>query len=503
MAKILVANRGEIALRIMKTARAMGLKTVAVYSDADAHSLHVLSADEAIYLGSSEPSASYLNGKAIIDAAKSVGAALIHPGYGFLSERSEFADQCNAAGIRFVGPPASAMNQLGDKIQAKKLAQECGLPVAPGYFEAGATVADLKSASGEIGYPVMLKASAGGGGRGMRVVGEAAEFDSLAALASEEAVKAFGDGALMVEKYLEQPRHVEVQFLTTPTGEALLFFERECSMQRRHQKLIEEAPFSEMTEGHWQSLASGVRALSERAGYQNAGTVEFMFDPKSNEFYFLEVNARLQVEHPVTEAICGIDLVQLQILTAMGENLDGVEQFAAADRSAIRGHAIEARIVAEDPAKGFLPAVGTVREFFVPTGPGVRVDTGIQRGSEISQYYDSLLAKLVVHASDRDAAIEKMVANLESFHVLGLPTNIGFQKRLVDSEAFRTNQYHTKYLDENMVQFTEPQAAPNELAALINAKIGSKCSSAGGNGTASQREVAWATGDHFRNVQSS
>jgi acetyl/propionyl-CoA carboxylase alpha subunit len=501
MTKILIANRGEIALRIMKTARAMGLRTIAVYSDADAHALHVLSADEAVYLGPSEPSASYLNGKKIIDVAKSVNADLIHPGYGFLSERSEFAHACECAGIKFVGPPASAMNRLGDKIQAKRLAQECGLPVAPGYFEPGATVADLKSASDKIGYPVMLKASAGGGGRGMRVVREAAEFDSLAALASEEAVKAFGDGALMVEKYLEQPRHVEVQFLTTSSGETLLFFERECSMQRRHQKLIEEAPFSEMTEEHWQRLTSGVRRLSERAEYRNAGTVEFMFDPKLNEFYFLEVNTRLQVEHPVTEAICGVDLVQLQILTALGEPLHGVKPFEEADRSAIRGHAIEARIVAEDPAKGFLPAVGTVRQFFAPTGPGVRVDSGIQKGSEVSQYYDSLLAKLIVHASDRNAAIEKMVACLDNFHLLGLPTNIGFLGRLINSNSFRTNQFHTKFVDEHMEQFIEPQAVPKELAALVHSKVGSSSYGSQGNGRASSREVAWAVGDHFRNVR--
>lgn len=497
MKKILIANRGEIAVRVIRTARSMGIATVAVYSDADKGAIHVREADEAIYIGPSPAVDSYLREDKIIEAALSSKADAIHPGYGFLSEKSSFSRACRDAGIIFIGPPPEAMDQLGGKISAKKLAVQCKVPITPGYFEPGATPDTLKKEAEAIGYPVMLKASAGGGGRGMRVVSHPDDFLDACRLAMDESLKAFGDSAMMVEKVIEQPRHIEVQIIADSHGQVACLFERECSLQRRHQKVIEETPSPIMTQELWDRMKSACTSLILESGYQGAGTVEFMYDPKSGEFYFLEVNARLQVEHPVTEAITGLDLVKWQINVARGEKLELPELLMQGDRRAIHGHSIECRLIAENPAAGFLPSVGTILGWSMASSPTVRVDTGFETGSIISPYYDSLIAKIITHGENRSEAIRSMSQALLDTHVLGIETNAAFLKNLVESDNFGKGEMDTGLLDREWKDWKPSQDIPAELLDI--ADFGKQAKS---NGIAHQvAPSAWAISDAFRNVR--
>ncbi|HWA83064.1 MAG TPA: biotin carboxylase N-terminal domain-containing protein [Fimbriimonadaceae bacterium] len=466
--KLLIANRGEIAVRVIRAAREMGIRTVAVYSDADAHQMHVALADEAVGLGAPESSASYLDMKKVIEAAKATSADAIHPGYGFLSERAEFSRACDEAGIVFIGPPAAAMEKLGSKIEAKQLAVRVGVPVTPGYFESGASVDQLRDAAARVGFPIMLKASAGGGGRGMRVVREPEAFDEELAIASDEALKAFGDGEMMIEKLIERPRHIEVQVLADKHGNVACLFERECSIQRRHQKLIEEAPSVCASADLWTRMQAAVRALVVEAGYHGAGTVEFMFDEASGEFYFLEVNARLQVEHPVTEMITGLDLVQWQIRIASGEPLAIPSALMSGDRGAINGHAIEARIVAEDPAASFMPSIGRILAWAEPKRPGIRVDTGYGPDAEIPRYYDSLIAKVIAHGETRDQALARLEAALLDFHVLGVKTNIAYLVDVIRHEGFREGRFDTGFLGREFASWHPDVSVPPELIRIAD-----------------------------------
>lgn len=499
MKKLLIANRGEIAVRVMRSAREAGIATVAVYSDADEQAVHVGEADEAVWIGPSEAGQSYLAQEKVIKAALDTGADAIHPGYGFLSENASFVEACQQNGIIFVGPSAEAMRKLGSKIDAKKLAVESGVPIAPGYFEPGASAETLKIEAEKIGYPVMLKASAGGGGRGMRVVRTPEEFDDAHRLAVEEARKAFGDDAMMVEKLIDRPRHIEVQILADHHGNVACLFERECTLQRRHQKVIEEAPSPVMSEEMWAKMQEASRKLILNAGYTGAGTVEFVVDGAATEFYFLEVNARLQVEHPVTEAITGLDLVKWQLAIADGARLELSSALMTGDRSAIRGHAIEARIIAEDPAHGFLPSVGRLVGWAEPSGFGVRFDTGFRQGSEVSQYYDSLLAKLIVHGDDRSAAIRRLERALADTHILGAKTNVSFLFDVAASETFATADFDTGTLAREWSEWSQPADVPDGLFELV--KSVSRPLVASASGAATGASPAWGLQDDFRNFR--
>ncbi len=465
--KILIANRGEIAVRIIRECRALGLRSVAVYSEADRESLHTKLADEAIFIGEAEPSKSYLNLDRLIEACRETQASALHPGYGFLSERAELSERCVKERVIFIGPPASAMRKLGSKIHSKELAVQEGVPITPGFFKTGASDSELRSEADRIGYPIMLKASAGGGGRGMRVVQDASSFDAELRTASDEALKAFGDGSMMIEKLIERPRHIEVQILADQHGQVAALFERECSIQRRHQKLIEESPSPVMHDELWERMRESAIKLCQAAGYVGAGTVEFMFDEASGDFYFLEVNARLQVEHPVTEEITGLNLVALQIKVANGESLDLGSPISSGSRAAIRGHAIEARIVAEDPSKGFLPSTGKLLVWVEPRVPGVRVETGYQSGLEVSRYYDSLLAKVIAHGNDRPEAILRLKAALEDFHILGVKTNISMLLQVLQNEKFGRGEFDTGFIEREYGSHFVPGMAPPELGSIL------------------------------------
>lgn len=488
---LLIANRGEIAVRVIQTAKRMGIRTIAVASEADRNALHAQLADACVPLGPSEPSESYLKMDAIVSAANEAGAQAVHPGYGFLSERAEFVEACTQAGLLFVGPSAEAMRLLGSKSRAKSLAVQADVPVVPGLFDPEATSKELEDAAGRIGYPVLLKASAGGGGRGMRIVRAPNDFSDALRLASEEALRAFGDGSMMVEKCVERPRHVEVQLLADGHGNAAVLFERECSLQRRHQKLVEEAPspYAEL----WPEMRSAALRLAKAAGYSNAGTVEFLVDEAAKSFYFLEVNARLQVEHPVTEQITGLDLVEWQLRIASGEKLNLPANILEGRRDAICGHAIEVRILAEDASNGFLPSTGTLHAFVAPRLPGVRVDAGFRAGDEVSRYYDSLLAKLIVHACDRPTAIARLKQALEDFHVLGPKTNIGFLRDLVDSPEVLRGDYDTGWVERVFHETNGP--CPPEIGAIAATAASKQVGSQGGPGS------VWDLSDGFRNVR--
>ncbi len=499
--KLLIANRGEIAIRVMRTAREMGIATVAVASDPDLHSRHAKAADEVIHLPGSSAQQTYLQAEKILAAARETGADAVHPGYGFLSERAEFAEAVEQSGVRFIGPPGSAMRALGDKISAKKLAEEAGVPLTPGYFEPGATDSDLAAAAEKIGFPVMLKASAGGGGRGMRVVESAADFAGHIKTARSEALQGFGDDSMMVEKLVRNPRHVEVQIVADQHGTVAALYERECSIQRRHQKIIEEAPSPIMTPELWERMRVASIDLAHRAGYVGAGTVEFMVDSTGQEFYFLEVNARLQVEHPVTEAITGLDLVRLQLEVAMGARLEDLipAGILAGRRDAIQGHAIEVRVVSEDPSQGFLPSVGPILAWSEPVGPGVRVDTGYGQGSEVTPYYDSLLAKLIVHANDRTTATSRLEGALRDFHVLGVKTNLGAVMNIVRDPDFESASFDTGFLGRRPELLKLRKELPSQLGSLM-AFLTHRPKSKPTGGLPELRP-AWNAGDGFRNLR--
>lgn len=499
--KLLIANRGEIAVRVIQTAKALGIRTVSVYSTADTNAMHVALADESVHIGDSEPTSSYLDVAAILDACQKTGADAIHPGYGFLSERAELSDACDSAGIAFVGPSGDAMRKLGSKIDAKRIAKEAGVPIAPGFFEPGASPAQLKAAAAEIGYPVMLKASAGGGGRGMRVVRSEQEFDDELRIASDEALKGFGDGTMMVEKLVERPRHVEVQIIADTHDNVAPLFERECSIQRRHQKLIEESPAPTVAANPnlWSKLRDSSVSLARAAGYTNAGTCEFLVDDASGECYFLEVNARLQVEHPVTEAVTGLDLVALQLHVASGGQIAIDPGLMAGDRNKLCGHSIEVRIVAEDPAQGFMPSLGRIAAFAPPRHPGIRVDTGFAAGSEVTRYYDSLIAKVISHGPDREASLKRLLAALKDFHILGVATNIEYLISVLESESFASGDYDTGTLGREFVDWQPDTSIPAELGSIAEAASGTQSLPAG----EAPRISAWTLVDDFRNVRSS
>ncbi|MDH4058022.1 MAG: acetyl-CoA carboxylase biotin carboxylase subunit [Cyclobacteriaceae bacterium] len=442
IAKLLVANRGEIALRIMRSAREMGIKTVAVYSDADRAALHVRFADEAIHIGPSPSSESYLKMEAVIKAAKQTKSDAIHPGYGFLSENEEFAQLVENSGLIFIGPSPKSIEIMGSKLAAKEAVAKFKVPLVPGTSEPIGDVSKAKKVAKEIGYPILIKASAGGGGKGMRIVEREENFQEQMDRAVSEATSAFGDGSVFIEKYVTQPRHIEFQIFGDTHGNVVHFFERECSIQRRHQKVIEEAPSSILTPELRKSMGEAAINVAKSCGYFGAGTVEFILDEKLN-FYFLEMNTRLQVEHPVTEMITGIDLVKLQIKIAEGEKLP----FKQEDIK-MHGHAIEARVYAEDPTNNFLPDIGTLNTYIRPQGNGIRVDDGFEQGMSIPFYYDPMIAKLVCYAETREQAIAKTIRAIEEYEITGLETTLGFCKFVLKHSAFTSGQFDTMFVEK-------------------------------------------------------
>jgi acetyl-CoA carboxylase biotin carboxylase subunit len=466
--KILIANRGEIALRIMRACRELGVKTVAVYSEADKNAQHVQFADEAILLGGAAAGDSYLNADKLINAAIQSRAEAIHPGYGFLSENASFAAAVASAGLTFIGPSAESINAMGDKAESKIRMKGAGVPTVPG-FEDLESVDDLKKAAREIGYPVLVKAAAGGGGKGMRVVHAESELDEAIESAKREALHSFGDERLLIEKYLADAHHIEFQVFGDQHGNLIHLFERECSVQRRHQKIIEETPSVLLTPKLREGMGQAAVAAAKAVNYFNAGTIEFIFDPQTSSYYFLEMNTRLQVEHPITELVAGIDLAQWQIRVAAGEKFP----FTQNDFTQ-RGHAIECRIYAEDPSTGFLPSTGRLLQFIEPHGPGIRVDSGFAKDDEVTHYYDPLLAKLIVHAENREAAIQKMQTALHDFIVHGVITNIDFMQAVLAHEDFVTGKVTTRWvektMDSNSSLFELQERAP-ALHSLIAAAL--------------------------------
>ena len=463
--KILIANRGEIACRVMATARRMGVATVAVYSDADRTARHVLLADEAWPIGAAPARDSYLRGDAILDVARRSGAEGVHPGYGFLSENAEFAAACAAAGIVFIGPPAAAIRAMGSKAAAKALMAEAGVPLVPGYHGDEQDAALLAAEAARIGFPVLIKASAGGGGKGMRVVTEAAGFPAALEGAQREAASSFGDDRVLVERYLTAPRHIEIQVFADTHGNAISLFERDCSVQRRHQKVLEEAPAPGMDPARRLAMGEAAARAARAVGYVGAGTVEFIVEGEA--FYFMEMNTRLQVEHPVTEAITGLDLVEWQLRVAAGETLPSTEP-------TITGHAIEARIYAEDPARDFLPSVGTLRHLRQPTErPGVRVDTGVRQGDAITPNYDPMIAKLIVHGADRGEALHRMAAALGEYEIVGVQTNLALLRAVVAHPEFAAGRFDTGFIGKHpeVLSPSGPAASPAAWATAALATL--------------------------------
>jgi len=462
LTRVLIANRGEIAIRVARACREAGVESVAVYSDADARALHVEAADRAVRIGPAPPSESYLSIPALLEAARSSGADAIHPGYGFLSENAAFARACEAAGLVFVGPPAAVIERMGSKIGARELMQGAGVPVVPGVTPADQSDAGVRTAARTVGFPALVKASAGGGGKGMRILRDDAGARELIPAARREAAAAFGDGTLYVERLIEQPRHVEIQVFGDRHGNVVHLFERECSIQRRHQKVIEESPSPGLTPRVRAAMGDAAVAAARAAGYRNAGTIEFLLEGTGDDarFYFLEMNTRLQVEHPVTEAVTGVDLVRAQLLVAEGGTLPWSQ-----DALVQRGHAIECRVYAEDPANGFLPQAGPLLLYREPQGPGVRVDSGVAEGSEVSVHYDPLLAKLTVSAESRAAAIDRALAALRAYPILGTRTNIPFLVRVLDHPAFRGGHLHTGFIDAHLETLLARRRVPDEALA--------------------------------------
>jgi acetyl-CoA carboxylase biotin carboxylase subunit len=441
--KILIANRGEIAVRVMRACREMNIKTVAVYSDVDRDALHVRFADEAYHCGPPPARESYLVMERIVDIAKRAGADAVHPGYGFLAENGDFADLCEKQGIVFIGPSGDVMRAMGDKVTARRTMAEAGVPIVPGTTEA---LSDEEAAAfaRKIGFPVMVKASAGGGGKGMRLVHEEKDLENALARARSEAKASFGDDSLYVEKFVEEPRHIEIQVLADRHGNTVHLFERECSIQRRHQKVIEEAPGNRITPELREHMGQAAVAAAKAVGYVGAGTCEFLVD-RYDDFYFLEMNTRVQVEHPITEAITGVDVVKAMIRAAAGEPL-GIDQHALR----ITGHAIEARIYAEDPDQNFVPSPGRIAVFRPPDGIGVRVDSGVYQGAEVSVFYDPMVAKLVTWGADRQEAIDRMRRALSEFVVKGIRTSIPFHRKVLRHPVFQQGRYDTGFIEAYM-----------------------------------------------------
>jgi 3-methylcrotonyl-CoA carboxylase alpha subunit len=447
--KILVANRGEIAIRIMRACKELGIRTVAVYSEVDQNALHVQHADEAVCIGPAAPRESYLDGDALIRAARESKADAIHPGYGFLSESASFARMVELAGLIFIGPSAEAIHLMGDKAESKIRMKAAGVPTVPGV-EGIEKEREFEQAAEQIGYPVLVKASAGGGGKGMRVVWEADDLPEEIQAAKREALHAFGDDRLLIEKYVANAHHVEFQVFGDQHGNLVHLFERECSVQRRHQKIIEETPSPLLNSKLREAMGKAAVAAAKAVNYYNAGTIEFIVDPDSLKFYFLEMNTRLQVEHPVTELVTGLDLVHWQIHVANGEPFPFDQSHFTQ-----RGHAIECRVYAEDPANGFLPSTGRLLQFIEPSGPGIRIDSGFSAGNEITHFYDPLLAKLIVQAEDRLFAIQRMQAALQDFIVHGVVTNIDFLQAVLSHRDFQNGRVTTQWVEENMASLME------------------------------------------------
>jgi acetyl-CoA carboxylase biotin carboxylase subunit len=463
--KILIANRGEIAIRIMRACKELGIKTVAVYSEADANAQHVQLADEAVLLGSAAPKESYLNVDKLISAAMQTKADAIHPGYGFLSENASFAAAVESAGRTFIGPSAYSIHAMGDKAESKILMKQSGVPTVPG-FEGLESNNDFQKAAQEIGYPVLVKASAGGGGKGMRVVNQESELSEAIESARSEALNSFGDERLLIEKYLANAHHIEFQVFGDKQGNLVHLFERECSVQRRHQKIIEETPSPLLTAELREQMGRAAVAAAKAVNYYNAGTIEFIFDPTTSQYYFLEMNTRLQVEHPITELVAGIDLVQWQIRIAAGEKFP----FTQSDFHQ-HGHAIECRVYAENPANGFFPSTGSLLQFIEPRGPGIRVDSGFTTGSEVTHFYDPLLAKLIIHAENRETAIQRMRTALRDFVVHGVVTNIDFLQAVMAHEDFAQGKVSTRWVEKNFGEWQSTKAEKESLIAAALADV--------------------------------
>lgn len=472
--KILIANRGEIACRVASTARRLGIQSVAVYSDADAQAKHVAACDEAVHIGGSAPKDSYLRWERILEAAQQTGAQAIHPGYGFLSENEDFAQACQAAGLVFIGPPASAIRAMGLKAESKQLMEKAGVPLVPGYHGADQNPELLQREADRIGYPVLIKASAGGGGKGMRLVEKSEDFAAALASCQREAINSFGNDAVLVEKYVLRPRHIEIQVFGDTQGNAVYLFERDCSVQRRHQKVLEEAPAPGMTQTLRQRMGEAAVAAAKAVNYVGAGTVEFIVEqpggydtPDAMQFYFMEMNTRLQVEHPVTEAITGEDLVEWQLRVAAGQPLPKQQT-----ELKIIGHAIEARICAENPDNGFLPATGTLQVYRKPVCSSfaisdVRVDDGVREGDAISPFYDSMIAKLIVHGDTREQALARLDSALAQTQIVGLSTNVQFLRHVVKSNAFATAKLDTALIEREKAVLFDQTAVPTPLAVAI------------------------------------
>jgi acetyl-CoA carboxylase biotin carboxylase subunit len=463
--KILIANRGEIALRIERACRELGIATVAVYSDADRAALHVLEADEAFRLGPPPAAESYLRGDLILDIARQTGAQAIHPGYGFLSENAGFAEACERAGIKFIGPASHAMRILGSKTSARQAADRAGMPRTPGSTRGLASIDEAYAVAEEIRYPVMLKAAAGGGGKGMRAVTRKEDLKGAFESAQSEAERAFGSSEVYLEKLIERPRHIEIQLLADEHGNCVYLGERECSVQRRHQKVIEEAPSAVVGPALRQRMGEAAVRLAQAAGYTNAGTVEFLLDSDQN-FYFLEVNTRLQVEHPVTELVTGLDLVHLQIRIAQGEPLPFTQQEVQ-----LRGHAIECRVYAEDPDNGFFPSPGRITRLLQPGGPGIREDSGIYEGWVVPMDYDPMLSKLIAYAPTRELAIARLLRAIDEYVVGGIRTNLGLFRRILNDAGFRTAAIDTGYLDRLLSQAAPVEEGNREDVAALAVAI--------------------------------
>ncbi len=466
MKKILVANRGEIALRVMKTIKRMGIDTVAVYSKADRNAPHVKFADEAVCIGEAPSSESYLKGDKIIEVAKALNVDGIHPGYGFLSENASFAEAVEKNGITWIGPGSKAIRIMGSKLAAKDAVKAYDIPMVPGIDEAISDIEKAKKIAAEIGFPILIKASAGGGGKGMRVVEKEKDLEDQMKRAISEAESAFGDGSVFIEKYVSSPRHIEIQVLADTHGNTLHLFERECSIQRRHQKVVEEAPSVVLDDKLRKEMGEAAVKVAKACDYVGAGTVEFLFDENRN-FYFLEMNTRLQVEHPVTEYITGIDLVEQQILVARGETL----QFSQEDLS-IKGHAMELRVYAEDPLEDFMPSTGTLEKYVIPNGEGIRLDNGFEEGMEVPIYYDPMLSKLITYGKTREEAIQMMIKAIDQYIVEGVSTTLPFGKFVFQHEAFRSGNFDTHFVKN----YYSPEALKEEtgeearLAALMALK---------------------------------
>jgi len=486
--KVLIANRGEIALRVMRACREMQIATVAVYSEVDRGARHVQMADEAVFIGPPPPLESYLNIESIISAAKKTGAEAIHPGYGFLSENPQFAKRCEESGIVFIGPDSRALALVGDKIAARKAAADIGVPITSGMTAPGKSLREFEEAVDRIGYPVLIKSSGGGGGKGMHIVRSPKDLRPAIETSQREARSAFGNDSVYLEKYVDQPRHVEFQVLADQHGGAVHLFERECSIQRRYQKILEETPSVALDDDLRQRMGRTAVSIIKAANYTNAGTVEFLLD-KDRHFYFLEVNARVQVEHPITEMVVGVDLVKHQIRIACGERLP----FTQEDLKQ-RGHSIECRIYAEDPEQGFLPSPGKILLVEEPEGPGIRCDSGIYSGIEVTPYYDPILSKLIVWSEDRETARRRMISALNAYTILGIPTTVAFLADVLEHPEFAAGRTHTHFIGQYFPQWKQSSGDGGLLAvALIAAALTGRTSSSGAAGRKPKSPTPWQT----------